>query len=271
MPSAMVKRPNCGGPALQCAQHGWIAGGLDPDDAQLRALGLEHRGDAGDQPAAAHRHQQQFQLRRLVQQFQAHRALAGDDQLVVVGVDEGQAALGGDLPGPLAGLADAVAVQDHLRPEGAGARHLHVRRVAGHHDNRRDAQLPGVVSHRLGVVAGGHGDHPASARLRAQGFQLDQGPAVLERAGKLQVLQLQADLGPGLLRQQAGPHTGGAHHPPAQQLGGVSDVLQRRHRGLESCAGLSSGSGIAPPGVPAGCRVRLVGPTSESLRRCARG
>ena len=58
-----------------------------------------------------------------------------------------------------------------------------------------------VIGHRLGVVAGRHGDDAAVALGLAERGQLVQRAAVLERIGDLQVLVFDVDLGAGQRRQ----------------------------------------------------------------------
>ena len=72
---------------------GWRA---DRSDAGPQRLG--RRGHATDQPAAADRDHQRVQLRHVGQHLQCHRALAGHDGLVVVGVHEHQPLLLGQQP-----------------------------------------------------------------------------------------------------------------------------------------------------------------------------
>ena len=45
---------------------------------------------AGDQAAAADRHHQRVEIGHRIEHLERHRALAGDDRFVVVGMDEGQ-------------------------------------------------------------------------------------------------------------------------------------------------------------------------------------
>jgi hypothetical protein len=73
----------------------------------------------------------------------------------------------------------------------ARVRHLDEGRRLRHDDGRRDAEPAGVVCQRLGVVARARGDHAARPLLRAQAEQPVQRAPLLERAGALQVLQLQ--------------------------------------------------------------------------------
>ena len=78
-----------------------VGGGrrLDPDDPGRRRAALDGGGGAGDQPAPAHRDQHQVQVGGVVEQLQGGRALPGHDVVVVEGVDQVQAAVGGQLGG----------------------------------------------------------------------------------------------------------------------------------------------------------------------------
>ncbi len=54
-----------------------------------------------------------------------------------------------------------------------------------------------MVGDRLGMIAGRHGDHAAPAFVLAESGELDEGAAILERIGDLQVLVFDVDLGAG--------------------------------------------------------------------------
>ena len=78
---------------LERAGHGVGIHRLDADDLDLRAQALDVGGDAGDQPAAADRHEDRIDRRLvLAQDFHADGALAGDHVRIVVGMDEGELA-----------------------------------------------------------------------------------------------------------------------------------------------------------------------------------
>ena len=64
-------------------------------------------GAAGDQPAAADRHHQRVQVRDLTEHFQGDRALTGDDEGIVKGVDEDEPLALGELLRVLGGPASA--------------------------------------------------------------------------------------------------------------------------------------------------------------------
>ena len=127
-------------PAAQRVVH---AGGvlrLDADDAHLRVERLHVGRDAGDQPAAADRHEDRVERPGvLAQDLHADRALPGDHVRVVERVDEREPALAGQLDRVLVGVVEVVAVQHHLAAEVAHGLHLDLRRGLRHHDHRRDA------------------------------------------------------------------------------------------------------------------------------------
>ena len=195
MPSAIVLAPcGCAVPLTALT----IAGKRAVCTPTMRMPGLScaRRGrDAADQPAAADGDDQRVEVGLRAQHLDAYRALAGDDQLVVERVDEGQALLVGELQRVLARLVEGVAVQHDLGAEAARALDLDHRRRQRHHDHRAQAQPLRVVRHTLRVVAGRRGDD-ALDRLPDvdQRRQLVQRAALLERRGELQVLELQEDL-----------------------------------------------------------------------------
>ena len=75
---------------------------LDTDDECLGPQRLDVSGDAGDEPAAAHAHEDRVEgLALLAHDLHRHRSLACDDVLVVIGGDQDHSALGGEGLGPL--------------------------------------------------------------------------------------------------------------------------------------------------------------------------
>ena len=58
--------------------------GLDADDLDLRLQRLSRHGDAGDQAAAADRHDDEIEVGELRQHLQGDGALAGHDERIVV-------------------------------------------------------------------------------------------------------------------------------------------------------------------------------------------
>ncbi len=192
--------------AAGCAQRapgGRIALGLHADDADAGGSVARGHRHAGDQSAAAHGQYQQVQVGTRIQHLQRDGALAGHGQRVVIGMDDAQSAFAGELEHPQAGRIEGVAFQQDLRPECFGVLDLHEGREARHDDGGRDAQALRMPGHALGVVARGHCDHAAAARLGVQPQQTVQGAALLEGGGELQVLELEVELTARQRRQRA--------------------------------------------------------------------
>ena len=104
----------------------------------------------------------------LLQHFERDRALARDDMRIVVRMHPDQPALARLGLGARLRFADGLAIEQHLRAVRLGRRDLHERRRHRHHDGRRDAERCRVIGHRLGMVAGRHGDDAARALLGGQ-------------------------------------------------------------------------------------------------------
>jgi hypothetical protein len=196
--------------------------------------GREHHGDAGQQPATAHRYEQRVERWRVGQELEPAGALAGHDERVVVGRDEHELLLGSQLVGLRPSFSQTLAVQDDPSAERFGARHLHVRCEAGHHDGGRNAEPARVVRHALRVVAGRCGHHTPAPLV---GCELEQAPeraAVLEARRELQVLELQPDLRTRDARQRARGQRGCVDHLPGDAGGrrlhvGEGDRGERVH------------------------------------------
>ncbi len=153
---------------------------------------LHEGGDAGGQPAAAHRHEDRLDRPgMLLQDLLADRPLAGDHVRVVEGMQEGQALLG--LEGLRLGerLVEGVAVQDDLRAARPAGIDLDGRGGARHHDHRPGAEPGGGQRDALRVVARRGADHAAGDLFGAEARHLVVGAAQFEREDRLQILTLQ--------------------------------------------------------------------------------
>ena len=156
------------------------------------------RGDgaAGQQAAAADRHHEHVEIRKILQQFQRQRALAGDDAGIVIGVDENQPLRRGQMMGMRRGLGQHLPMQHHAGAPGRGARHLRRGGEFRHDDGRRHPEQMGVPRHRLGMIAGRHGDDPARRLIGRQQSQTVGRATLLEGARRLQIVELEDDLRP---------------------------------------------------------------------------
>jgi len=146
---------------------------------------------------------------------------------------EGVAALRREFLGVHGRLGDRLAAQHDLGAEALGALDLGERRRQRHDDQRLDAEAPRVERHALRVVAGRRrGDAGGRVGQLREALQLEAAAAVLERAGELQVLELE--------EQPRAEHLGQARRGDGRRAldvrldGAVrsEDVLGRdRHRG----------------------------------------
>ena len=150
--------------------HGVGVERLDADDAHLRHHRLDVAADAGDQPAAADRHEHGVQLAALAMTHDlvADGALAGDDQRIVEGMDEGEAGLGDEPIAVRLRVRVAVAGEHHLGAARPHRLHLDRRRRLRHDDDGAQAELLRRIGDALGVVAGARGDHAARALVGGQ-------------------------------------------------------------------------------------------------------
>ena len=203
--------------------------GLDADDLDPRAQRLDRDRDAGDEPAASDRHQHRLQVGLLLEQLERDRALARDHRLVVERMDGDQAALLLDLERVGVGLVEIVAEENDLGAVLARVRNLDQRRSPRHDDGRRDALARRVVGDRLRVVARGGGDDAALARRGRELQDLVEGAALLEGAGHLQVLELEAGARPAVPRHRLGAGAGGEVDAAADALARLLDVPQLGH------------------------------------------
>src|SRR5579871_3811341 len=103
-------------------------------------------------------------------------------------VHQDEAMLGDDRGHPILAFAQGLADKHH--PGAVGFRRLHLYEGGrDRHDDRGwHIEALRLTGDRLGVIAGRHADHAAPALLVGEGGKLDDGTAILERVGDLQVL-----------------------------------------------------------------------------------
>ena len=168
--------------------------GLNAVDLDIGLQALDGKGHAGDEAAAAHRHDDGIDVGQLVQNFQTDGALPRDDLLIVVGVDEGHAGLLLQLHGLVVGVVVGAGYEADLCAEAFGVLHFHDGGTVRHTDDALDAPAGGGQRHALRVVAGRTGDDAFLALLLGELADLIISAAHLEAAGGLQVLGLQVEL-----------------------------------------------------------------------------
>ena len=184
---------------LGLERRGEVAGGraLDADDPDLFPSGFHGQTQTGEQTAATHGADDGFGVFHLLKNFQTDGPLAGDDVRRVETVDIGQALLGGEPVGFGPGFGEVAAFHDDPRAEALRRADFDQRRVVGHDHRDRDAEQLAVIGERGGVVAGGGGNDPAFLLVAGEAQQGVACPALLERAGALQVVEFAVDAGAG--------------------------------------------------------------------------
>jgi len=174
------------------ARHGVGVHRFDADDLDRRAQPLDVGSDAGNQPAAADRHEHGVdRVRGLTQDFHSDRALARDHVRILVGVNEAELACPSQALRLDVRFVVGIAVQVHFRSAGLDRVDLDLGGCGRHDDHRRAAELLGGKRHALSVIAGRRSDDSAGKRRRGQIRHLVVGAAALEGEHRLHVLALQ--------------------------------------------------------------------------------
>lgn len=233
---------------------------LHADDPDLPSEPLGHalhgECDAGDDAAATDRHHDGVDVRHLVDDLEAERALPGDHCRVVERRDEHGAGVGGEVLRGAQRFFHGVAAQHDVGSVVAGGLQLGQSDPDRREDRRGDAELAGGEGNTLRVVAGARGDDALGTLLGGQGREAVVGAAHLVGTRALQVLALQVHRRP----EQLGEELRRLHRGDAcDALDGLArrlDVRERRDRGERVRGG--AGVGHSPIIVVPGPRGELV-------------
>ena len=122
--------------------------GLHGDDPDVGTAGLDRGRDPAEQPPAPGADDDGGDVRALVEDLQADRALAGDHVGVLERVDEHRAGALGVLGGGHERLGQGLPDELDLRAVGPGGRHLRQRRGLRHEHGRRAARAAGRPARR---------------------------------------------------------------------------------------------------------------------------
>jgi hypothetical protein len=239
--------------------------GLHARDLHRRVQIGDGHGDSGRQAAAADGNDDRADLRALLDDLEAERALAGDDVRVLERVDQ-------DAPGTLrvllrAGqrLLDVGAAQQDLRAVATRRLLLRQRGALGHEHGRPGAQQPGRERNALRVVArAGRHDAPGALGVGEPGDPQVR-PADLERAGPLQVLALEVDGAVEKFRQHTGTQHGGLRDDAPDEFPRGHHVVALHGTGHRCHASSlpQPGTGSAPGQINL-ARVRMRGPPAAT-------
>src|SRR5690348_148763 len=211
---------------------------LDAPDRRGALRRLESHHYARDQAAAPHRHHHRGHVGEIFHDLERDGGLAGHHVLVLEGRHHRQALPRGDLLGFHPPVFGGLAREDDFAAPFLHALDFHRGRGLRHHDHGAHAELLRRPGDRLAVVAGGKGDHAAAARGLGEFADGVVGPAGLEGADGLAILELQ--VGRDLLH----PLEGRAFHHAREGLPGFEDVGRRDHFFLAPALG--------PPVAPLG-------------------
>src|SRR5439155_6074392 len=127
----------------------------------------------------------------VAQDFIGDGALAGDDEGIVEGMNEGEAGFRYQRVAMYLGVAVAVANEYHLGAHRADSIHLDRGRRLRHDDDRPYAQAPRGVGDALCMIARAGGDDAASALVLGQVRHAVVGAAQLEAEDRLLVFALE--------------------------------------------------------------------------------
>ena len=174
--------------------HGGQPRRLCSNDFDLRIRLLDRAGDAADEPAATDGNDDGLEAGNLFEQLKSDGSLARHDGGIVEGMDEGHVLRGADAAGLFIGLVVVGSVKNDLGAEATGRGDLDQRRRERHHDEGANASRGRMIGDSLSMIAGAGGDDAQGSLLRSEQSDAVQCAALLERAGHLQVLELEEDL-----------------------------------------------------------------------------
>ena len=230
---------------------------LHGDHAHRGPHRLHRDRHAGGEATAAERYDHAREVGHVVDQLEPERALPRHHHRIVERMAEREPGRVG--VGACRGhrLVHARAALVHDGAERAARLDLRDRRAGGHEQLAGHAVEQRGHRERLRVVAGAAGGHAAAGRVAERGERVHRA-ADLERAGSLQVLGLQHDVGVRPLRQGGrGDHRGVLHQPAPAVLGGADGCeVDGRHAADGTRAGRRRGpntniaSSTAPPTAP---------------------
>ena len=183
---------------FQCSGKTGDVFGFHGDDFHFRAQRFHCQRNARDQSGPADRHDHGIDVRNLLQDFQAHRPLAGDDRRIIVAIDVGQSFLLRRFRAR-ASLASAKSLP--CRTTRAPSFWQLVTLISGacfrHHHSRRNAEQFALISERLSVIASRRRNDAALFLIGGQLRKRVARTAFLETPGALQVVELAENLHPG--------------------------------------------------------------------------
>src|SRR5450432_1467945 len=160
--------------------------GFHADHARIRREKLHCRGDAGAQPAAAHRHQHGAHVRKILHDLESRGSLPRDDARVIVRRHEHAAGLLRELLRPHHAIGGGGARELHLAAEPLDTGALDRGDGRGHDERRVDAEDAGRKGDGLRVITGRWRDDATRTGVRREPREKDVRTAELDRAAAQQ-------------------------------------------------------------------------------------
>ena len=164
---------------------------LHADDLAPGHQVLDGKSHAGNEPAAADRHQKNVAIRELPVQLQGNGALAGHDTIVIEGMDKCEAFLVSQADSLPIGVIVHTGHQHHMGAVAAGGLDLTQGRPLRDADGGRDSHIPGGKGNALGMISRRAGNDAPGLFLIGKGGDLVVCTPELECAGFLQAIRLQ--------------------------------------------------------------------------------
>ena len=159
--------------------------------------GFQVYANPGNQTAAADGDDDSVDRRQLARDFDAAGTLPGNDGGIVVRRQVGHVIVGSILPRMILGIEPVGAEELHFSAGAANCIHLDRRCLLRHENDAADAELLHRKCDGRAMVAARCRDATCLPRCLIQRHQLVESTTRLERAGLLQILEFQVDVGAG--------------------------------------------------------------------------
>src|SRR5208282_5659003 len=167
------------------------------EDADTGTQAFGAQAGTAEQPAATDGSEDGVKAGDFFEQFFGGGGLAGDDAVIVVGMNQDSAGFRLNARGSFLARGDGWLAESDFAPVGFDGAAFYGWRVFGHDDPCGNASPRGGAGHRGAVVAARRRDDAARSFLFGQREDGVAGPANFERACFLQVFTLEKEPGAG--------------------------------------------------------------------------
>ena len=211
----------CGERAVGVVGAGWFAA----EDVDVGADAFCGQAGAAEEAAAADGRNNRVDVGDFFEEFPGGCGLAGDDAVVVVGMDERGAGFGLDAGGSLLARSDGWLGECDLATVAFDGAAFYFWRVFGHDDVGGDAAPRGGAGDGGAVIAAGGGDDAVGGFGVGERKNGVGGAANFEGAGLLEIFALEEKLGGGDGVERVGGENWSAMNAPGDARVGIDDVL----------------------------------------------